>query len=228
MSGLTHRFRFTGPAPPGAALESEAEAAYIGIVGPRSHSSRSIVAALGKGSQRLAQRAKPAFIGLRHRHAFTIERLAYLFAAGCSYGVCGQVEFDAIGLVVQPKEAADAAGRRFLIIDNVLIAHGQNAAGCSCFDGVHQPNIIAIKAGDMFKIVCRRMPFRKQKLEIRPAAIERVPSHVNDFGFRQDEPDEAKVHPVQMELVSEELRVRSSKFGCPVEIALTKVEQFIS
>src|SRR6185369_12734870 len=85
-----------------------------------------------------------------------------------------------------------------------VIADVQDGAFAPARRMIHHPYILAIEVPDMAEIVSCGMTRGEDRLEVRPAAIERVTANIDDPRIGKDEPDECDVHPVHVKLVDEE------------------------
>ena len=68
---------------------------------------------------------------------------------------------------------------------------------------IHHPDVVAVISAHRFQAVAEPLTPREMLFEVGEAAIHRVTPRVDDLRVRQDQVDEACVHPVVGHLVDE-------------------------
>src|ERR1044072_7015466 len=110
------------------------------------------------------------------------------------------MEIDALRLILETKEVQDATGLALHVVDQLLIPDLEDSTGRGIVDGFNQPDVVLVEPGDVALVVGSDMPFREHHLEVRPAAVERVPTKVDDLRVRQDHSDDSEARPVVIKL----------------------------
>src|SRR6266513_3023542 len=154
-------------------------------------------------TQRLFQRAQPAFVVTPLVDSFAIDGLAHLLGTRAVHGALGLVELHATRFELELAEFEEALHVPFEIVHHVFVLDPQDPAGKHVIPMRHELHIHPIIAGDVFDAVGELLPGSEQLLIVAEAAGDCVSARVDDLGVRQDQMNETEMAKVVRHLVNE-------------------------
>ena len=115
----------------------------------------------------------------------------------------GAVELDARVLERQTAVLEQASHAALEIGQHILVLHAQHATRQGMVEMVHELDIGAVIAADVFEVVGEGVPVGVELLEVAEAAVHRIAARVDDPGIGQDQLDQRDVAEVVRHLVDE-------------------------